>query len=375
MRGLGSSWQGEAVPENHGSVRFTRKRPFWSSRSVFSIRPSVSSNCFACLTLTGTKFFLVRSIATMRLAVLARGLYVPDAIAEIERHLDGLAWPKDFATNLFIAFLALAWAKAQQGDYFNAFRHLKRASEAAHNTAWRVVAACNRSSLARHFGERGWSRVELDEAERLAREVDWQGTLEEERTGLLSLAELFSDIDTARSSMYLAQYRSLGEIRSPRYYRHDARRQADVKYSTGVVELALGNRTRGLSDIREARALFERVGYDFCVAKCLVSEYRATANRDLLPIIEEKLRHYQQSWLANELRGTIAQPKAKLSPSQQTVFEELCHGKSTAEIARALGRSEYTVSNHIKEIFKAFGVRSRAALLAKAAREGLLSNS
>jgi DNA-binding CsgD family transcriptional regulator len=40
-----------------------------------------------------------------------------------------------------------------------------------------------------------------------------------------------------------------------------------------------------------------------------------------------------------------------------------------------LGRSEYTVSNHTKEIFKTFGVKSRAALLAKAARQGLVGDS
>ena len=222
------------------------------------------------------EFFRVRSSTTMRLAVLARELYLPDAVAEIERHLDGLAWPKDFATDQFITHQALAWAKAHQGDYFNAFRHLKRASELAHNTAWKVFAACDSAFLARHFGQRGWSRIELDEAEQLASEVDWYGTLGEERTGLLSLAELFSAVDTARASTYLAQYRSLGEIRSPAYYRHDVRREADEKYSTGVVELALGNRTRGLSDVREARALFERVGYDFRAAACLESEYRAT---------------------------------------------------------------------------------------------------
>ena len=101
------------------------------------------------------EFLRVRSSATMRLAVLARGLYIPDAVAEIERQLDGRAWPNDFATDRYITLQALAWTKALQGDYFNAFRHLKRASEAAPNAAWKVFAACDRSFLARHFGNAG----------------------------------------------------------------------------------------------------------------------------------------------------------------------------------------------------------------------------
>ncbi len=312
-----------------------------------------------------------RTAITLSLAELSRELYIPEATAEVEHELSGAPWPKGSFYNRFFALSLLAWGKAFHGDYFSAFRHLKSASEAAETTALKVIAACDRSFIAHYFGERRWSRVELDEAERLAKEVDWQETVGEERAGLLMLAELFCGVDPARASMYLAQYRNLGAVRLP-VYPHDVRVQASVKYATGLVELATGNRARGLADVREARAIYERVGYDFRVAECLMSEYRVTANRDLLPMIEEKLRHYPLSWLADELRAATERPMTVLSPMQQSVFEELCLGKSTAEIAQSLRRSEYTISNHIKEIFKAYGVRTRAALLAKAASKGLV---
>ncbi len=58
---------------------------------------------------------------------------------------------------------------------------------------------------------------------------------------------------------------------------------------------------------------------------------------------------------------------------QKRVFDEyFCQGQSTAEIAQTLGRSEFTVSNHIKEIFKTFNVKSRSALVAEALRQGLI---
>jgi DNA-binding CsgD family transcriptional regulator len=57
---------------------------------------------------------------------------------------------------------------------------------------------------------------------------------------------------------------------------------------------------------------------------------------------------------------------------QRKVFAEVCAGKSTAEISHALGRSEYTISNPIKQIFKAFEVRRRSALVAVAARRGMI---
>jgi DNA-binding CsgD family transcriptional regulator len=321
-----------------------------------------------------TEFINIRAWATHNLAGLARELYLPDAVPEIERQLGGLPWPADFAQNRFQALKALAWAKALQGDYFNAFRHLKAASEAADTTAWRVVAGCDRAYLARAFGEHRWSRVELDEAEQLANNVDWHATLFEERMGLLLLAELFSEIDTARAAMYLARYRELGEVKSPLFYRHDARRNAFAQYSTGVVELGLGNKKRGLAELREARKVFERFGNDFRVARCLVDEYGVTGDQELLPVIEEKLRNYRQSWLMTQLRTRLDRSEVPLPPMQRKVFAEICAGKSTAQIAHSLERSEFTISNHIKQIFKTFEVRSRSALVAEAVRRGLVKS-
>jgi DNA-binding CsgD family transcriptional regulator len=319
-----------------------------------------------------TSFMEIRAWSTHTLAGLARELYIPTAIAEIDRQLTGQAWSLDFAPNRFQALRSLAWAKASQGDYFNAFRHFKSASAVAPSAAWKVLAACDQSLLARCFGEHRWSRIELDEAEQIATDVDWHATLAEERMGLLSLAELFSTLDTARSAMYLARYRELGDIKSPLYYGHDARRDAYAKYSTGIIEIALGNSKRGLAELRHARAVFERFGYDFRVARCLLAEFRLTKNRNLVPAITERLRHYSQSWLMNELASVAGSSIAPLPPMQQRVFAELCKGKSTAEIAAEFGRSEYTISNHIKAIFKTMGVKSRSALLAKAARQGTL---
>ncbi|HEY6325692.1 MAG TPA: helix-turn-helix domain-containing protein [Candidatus Cybelea sp.] len=314
-------------------------------------------------------FVDVRAWATHALSILTRELHIPHALPEVQRQLGGLGWPTDFAPNRFQALKALGWAKALQGDYFNAFRHLKAASELKDvSAAWHVVAACDRAYLARCFDEHRWSRVELDEAEQLAARVDWHSTLSEERIGLLLLAELFSGVDTAGSAMYLARYRELGEIKSPLHYRRDARLRAFAQFSTGIVEIALGNKRRGLTELRAARKVFERFGYDFRTARCLAAEYEATHNRDLLPSLEEKLRNYGHSWLAAGICGFGRSSARSLPPMRKRVLDEVCQGKSTAEISRALGRSKFTISNHIKELFKTFEVKSRSALVAEAVR-------
>lgn len=55
-----------------------------------------------------------------------------------------------------------------------------------------------------------------------------------------------------------------------------------------------------------------------------------------------------------------------LPPMQRLVFEEICKGKTTREIAEELHRSKHTISNHIKMIMKTLGVRTRSALIAQA---------
>ncbi len=57
---------------------------------------------------------------------------------------------------------------------------------------------------------------------------------------------------------------------------------------------------------------------------------------------------------------------------QQRVFEHLCKGLSNAEIAGAMGRSEYTVQNHVRQIFKTFNVNSRTALIALALQRRII---
>jgi DNA-binding CsgD family transcriptional regulator len=78
------------------------------------------------------------------------------------------------------------------------------------------------------------------------------------------------------------------------------------------------------------------------------------------------MRNYPKSWLSglihtnDEVIGTAP----RLTPAQRQVFEAVCEGASTIDIAKRLGRSPHNIRNHISDIFEIFGVRSRAELLA-----------
>lgn len=63
---------------------------------------------------------------------------------------------------------------------------------------------------------------------------------------------------------------------------------------------------------------------------------------------------------------SIADPRAAEGTRREhEVLEHLCESKSNKEIAAALNISERTVKFHVGNLFKANGVASRAALIAK----------
>jgi DNA-binding CsgD family transcriptional regulator len=320
------------------------------------------------------RFMEHRAWATHTLAALARELHLPDAIPEVERHLGGARWPDDLRINRFQATKALGWAKALQGDYLNAFRFLKQSAELAPTDAWRAMALCDRSYLARALGEPRWSRQELLDAEEAAHRVRWDECKGEEPIALLLLAELFAPIDGAKASAYLAQFRETGEMRMPRaLHKGDDRSAALVDYTAGVVDLALYNRKLAAKRLKRALGVYQRLGYDWRAARCAMRLFDATKNDAALRLAEENLRHYSSSWLAGELRDRGATASAPhLSPMQRRVFRYLCDGMSNATIAEKIGRSENTVANHAKAVLKAFDVSSRSALVATAMKRGLI---
>ena len=63
-------------------------------------------------------------------------------------------------------------------------------------------------------------------------------------------------------------------------------------------------------------------------------------------------------------RNRVKKSLQLLSPAEKAVYDRIVQGKSAVEIAKELKRSPFTVSNHTRKIFEAFGTQSRSKLLA-----------
>lgn len=64
----------------------------------------------------------------------------------------------------------------------------------------------------------------------------------------------------------------------------------------------------------------------------------------------------------------------RVSPREVQILRLISKGRTTAEIASALGITQRTVKWHVANIFRKLGVRTRAEAVAVAARRGLLDD-
>lgn len=298
-----------------------------------------------------------------------------DAAAE---HISRVPWTEDIADLHFHAVRAVAWRHALDGDEFNAFRRLKEALAVANSPAWRVAALTDRAYLASVLGEKRWSAQELRDAHELASTIDWSGITGEEKLALPVLAELYAQRDPAVALTYVATFKSVHD-HFPRILssRRDRRVEALEAYSLGKVQFELNDRLEAERLLKKAWQIYDRLGIRWRSARAALTLAEISDAENWRGRAASALEYYPRSWLARELGAPVPRPSIAesaaaqaLTPAQRAVLELLLEGRGTEEIASMLGRSTFTVRNHLKAIFKAFGVTSRAALVVKAAHGG-----
>lgn len=83
---------------------------------------------------------------------------------------------------------------------------------------------------------------------------------------------------------------------------------------------------------------------------------------------------YLASPVAAKILRQVRSPRrtTTLSDRERTVLREVAAGRSTKQIARALGITERTVKFHVSSIMNKLGADNRAQAVAEAARRGLL---
>jgi DNA-binding CsgD family transcriptional regulator/tetratricopeptide (TPR) repeat protein len=276
-----------------------------------------------------------------------------------------------------------AWLYAHDGDRFTALRKAFDALGIAPTPAWRVWALAWGGGLFQAFGEIGIAHILAEDAAKLADSVDWNATTDEERIGLLYLAEVLAADSPAAAPAMLQRYDGLTSKMDPTRLLRD--RDADPRLAgwdahvRGMVARAVGDHERAGAWFRKAIDLFHSCGYLWREALALI-ELDATPidTRGEIPLERAAIiirDNFPNSFLAARLGSQVQayiDPIGRiLTPAQRDVLRRLLEGKNPGQIAAETNRGRSTVKTHLHSLHAAFGTHSIAGLLTECQRRGL----
>lgn len=99
---------------------------------------------------------------------------------------------------------------------------------------------------------------------------------------------------------------------------------------------------------------------------------KPVSSDQLLPAVERAIARHHAMLGIKQIRSLTLSRIATLTPRERQVFELVIRGKTTKEIANALGATERTMKAHRHDIMTKMQVRSLAELVSLAERVGVL---
>jgi DNA-binding winged helix-turn-helix (wHTH) protein/DNA-binding CsgD family transcriptional regulator len=279
-----------------------------------------------------------------------------------------------------------AWLYALDGDKRRAY-DLGRLSESfAPTDGWRLWARANRGLLCAAFVDTDMAYVFARDAVQLVESVDWNATSDEERVGLLLLAEALAYAEPASAAEVLRRYNQLtSSIDRALLFNDDVRLWIVETWVQGLIDREAGRCDAAWQAFKRVYDTAKRLGLLWQAARCLI-ELNCTpvAGR---PLGDDYLQaasllvhaNFPHSFLAlrlgrwmNVYRDPVA---AKLAPRVLQVLRLYLSAKTSKEVARALGISHHTVKDYTEMLFTAFGVHSKEELLVACYDRGIGSPS
>ncbi len=339
-------------------------------RGEYAAQLSLLEQAAVALSLkTATPDFFLQATTLRAIVHLTREIYAKETFAFAVRTIEAMPWHDELESERFLTFRGLAWAYALRGMHQQAFEYAYRARDCAPSDLWVTAAYCDQAYLARMAGQDRVSDALLQHALDRARSTDWTSR-GEERVSLLNLAELVADRDADVAEELITMYDAIPTSVAPALaLSRDSRLSAMEDYARGTVLAALGRRTLAVERLTNAYSSFCSIGYAWRAAASALRIHAITERDAWLGYAAEAVAEFQESPVAEQIRKRAAEANvdpriSALTPAQRRVFALMCEGLGDKEIAQRLGISPETAKNHAAKVRAAFGVRSRAAVIA-----------
>jgi DNA-binding CsgD family transcriptional regulator len=295
----------------------------------------------------------------------------------VRREYDNNVWSDDTRIERFHTLESLAWLSLLEGNVGRAWDERQQALSLTVDTAYHASALTSAGNIAGFVGDRFSETRYFELAGALLLRGDQVGLDVDRRIAMLTFiaAAPAANIDAARKVMTLYE-RTRPRKNERLALEGDRRMQGLELYARGKLSIAEGRSQEGIAELEKALDLWSRLTYRLRTALTANALRAVTGEQRHAQTALEALRNAPNAWLRSALERNYKEdnPLTQLTPAERRVLAELCKGKKAREIADTFDRSFNTINNHTRAIFTAFGVRSRAALVAECARRGILDD-
>lgn len=289
----------------------------------------------------------------------------------VEQRTDEIAWSNGVARERFNTTTCRRFIALLRGDTADAYRFGEIAIAQAPDDAFRAVAHTNQYALLQAKGDKFAAGVHLEQARRIIERFHWRTADVEQRVALTNYAIEAAGADPSGASRALTMYRSISERKdSGLALQGDRRVDAFTDMAEGRVAEARGDIDRAVVAYERSVRRWTALDYRMRAAIVALDLFRLTKDMSYLDEVNGAQKRAPQAWFRIPPPPGSHPGVPQLTPALRRVLSELLRGKSSKQIAATVGRADYTVRNQTKRIYSTFGVRTRAELLARCARDG-----
>ncbi len=318
-----------------------------------------------------------RAMIVFALARLAFERADAQGVVHAQAAYDALAWTDAVAVERYQSLRAFGWDAFMRGAAARAQWIFREARDIAPSDAWRAMAHLDRAYVARIEGNEAWALDELFEAHAIAQRIPWAQTANEERTALVTFAELFAQVDSARAQWYAATFSAMGlDGVSPNFVTSRERRMtAEARFVVGTIERTSGNDAAAIEALTEAYELFAGIDHHFKAGLAASALADVTVDPKWTARAVAHIGHYPGSPLAR----TVAKPAAertdplfeRLTSMQRQVARGMWEGLDARRLSRRFSRSLFTIEREMAAVHAVFGTTSVNALREAALARGI----
>jgi DNA-binding CsgD family transcriptional regulator len=271
----------------------------------------------------------------------------------------------------FNAITCFRFLSLLEGDLRDGLILGRQAAVLAPSTPYAAIGETNAAVVSRTLGDTASAKIQFERAWELLRRHRWGAADAETRVALSNFAYEAATEMPAEARKAMTLYDSLREREFPENALSEGRVIAafELMASARVAE-ERGERSGAIRAYVESLAGWQALHYDMRAAMVALDLERLTGEKKYRDVATAVLARAPKAWFANRAPA-LGDLLPDITPAERLVLALLLEGKSARTIAEDLGRSVHTINNHTRKIFKAFGVTSRAAVLARCTAIGV----